>query len=308
MKIDRLLSIIVYLMNRELVSARVLAERFGVTVRTIQRDMETIELAGIPILSIQGPNGGYGIMETFKIDSRLVSVEDLYYIITSLKSVSETMGDTGPDETLEKIKGLLPAGESDFFSGRKGKLSMDFSQLGGDPRQKESFRIVKEAVDSERLLRFSYTSNKLETTTRTVEPLTIAFKWRSWYLFAWCRAKESYRTFRISRIRNPEILAARFKRKEISFEEYCACQEKSVPATELVLRFDASMRSLVEEYYREENLSEGPDGSLIARIAMPEDNWLYGFILSYGPYVTVLKPPHVKKKIRDMARQIASRY
>ena len=308
MKIDRLLSIIVYLMNRDLVSARVLAERFEVTVRTIQRDMEAIELAGIPVVSIQGPHGGYGIMESFKMDRRLVSAEDLYYIISSLRSVSDSMGDDRLEGTLEKMKGLLPAGQSDILSRRNSKLSMDFTMLGGDHRQREAFRTVKDAVDSERLLRFRYTSNKLETTRRTVEPLTIAFKWRSWYLFAWCREKEDYRTFRISRIKDPEILPARFKRKDISFEEYSLRQEQNIPSIELLLRFDACMRSLVEEFYPEKDCSEGPGGSLIVKAAMPEDNWMYGFLLSYGPHLTILDPPHVRERLREFALQIAARY
>ena len=310
MKIDRLLSIIVYLMNHELVSARVLAQRFNVTIRTIQRDMEAIELAGIPIVSIQGPNGGYGIMENFKIDSQLVSVEDLYYIITSLKSVSDTLTDKNIDNTLEKMKTLLPDHESDFLTGKSEKLCMDFTMLGGDPRHQEAFRLVKEAVDSERLLRFSYTNNKLESISRTVEPMTIAFKWRGWYLFAWCREKKDYRLFRISRIRNPEILAAHFRRRETTFEEYMQKQENQTgsQAVNLTLQFDASMRSMVEEYHSEESCSEGPGGSLIVKTSMPEDGWMYGFVLSYGPFVTILDPPHVREKLKKMASEITEKY
>lgn len=310
MKIDRLLSIIVYLLNRDLVSARVLADRFGVTIRTIQRDMEAIELAGIPVVTIQGPHGGYGIMENFKMDNRLVSVEDLYYIITSLKSVSETLYDGAMDDTLEKMQSLLPPRKSDFLADRSEKLSIDFSLLGGDPRQRESFRTVREAVDSERLLRFSYTNNKLESTRRTVEPLTIAFKWRAWYLFAWCREKEDYRTFRISRMRDPEILPSRFKRREISFEEYVEKQNRgeNIALTEMTLSFDASIRSLVEEFHDEEVCSEGPDGSLIVNVKMPEDGWMYGFLLSWGEYLTVISPEHVRAGLKQAAEKIVKKY
>lgn len=310
MKIDRLLSIIVYLINHKLVSARVLAERFEVTVRTIQRDMEAIELAGFPIVSIQGPNGGYGLMENFKLDSQLVSVEDLYYIITSLKSVAESMTDKKMDNTLEKMKTLLPSRESDFLVGRNEKLSIDFTMLGGDPRHQASFKVVKEAVDSERLLRFRYTNNKLESIERTVEPLTIAFKWRAWYLFAWCRRKEDFRTFRISRIRNPEILPSHFRRKDISFDQYIEKQNQGYEAAqfELTLQFHESMRSLVEEFHNPEDCSEGSDGSLIVKTRMPEDGWVYGFILSYGEYVTVLDPPRIRDNLKLMARKISEKY
>ena len=109
MKIDRLLSIVVYLLNRDLVCAGKLAERYGVSVRTIQRDMEAIDLAGIPVISVQGPSGGYGIMEGYKMDRRLVTVDDLFFIITALRSIGGSLDDRRIDDALEKMRGLLPA-------------------------------------------------------------------------------------------------------------------------------------------------------------------------------------------------------
>lgn len=90
MKLDRLLSIVIFLLNHELVSARTLAERFGVAVRTIQRDMDVINLAGIPIVAAQGPYGGYGIMENFKLDKRLLGADDLFNIVTALKGIASS--------------------------------------------------------------------------------------------------------------------------------------------------------------------------------------------------------------------------
>lgn len=136
MKIDRLLSIIIYLLNHDLVSARTLSERFGVTVRTIQRDMEAIDLAGIPVVSIQGPRGGYGIMDTWKMDRQMVSPDDLYYITLALSSVADSLSDEKISDTLEKMKSLIPSRGSDFFAERNEKLSIDFRMLGGDPRQR----------------------------------------------------------------------------------------------------------------------------------------------------------------------------
>ncbi len=307
MKIDRLLSIIIYLMNHELVSASVLARRFGVSVRTIQRDMETIDSSGVPIMSIQGPQGGYGIMDTYKMDNRLVSVEDLYYIITSLKSISDTLIDEHLDDTIEKMQGLIPARDSDILSEKSRKLSIDFSMLGGDPRQKDAFKIVKRAVDSERLLSFSYTNNHLEHSTRTIEPMTIAFRWRAWYLFGWCTLREDYRLFRISKIHDPEILPKRFKRKELTFEEY-ESRDQKIKLTRLVLQFHSEIRALVEDYYTPDQCIEGPEGSLIIETEMPPDGWMYGFILSYGDLVTVLEPQYVQREIQRIASSIAKRY
>lgn len=141
MKIDRLLSIIIHLLNHELTAASALADRYGVTVRTIQRDMETIQAAGIPIYAIQGPHGGYGVVESYRMDRQLMSVEDFYYIVTALTSVASSLSDERIDGTLEKVKALLPERPLDLFAERDAKLSIDFSMLGGDLRV-ESHRVV----------------------------------------------------------------------------------------------------------------------------------------------------------------------
>lgn len=310
MKIDRLLSIIIYLLNRKQVSARALAERFEVSQRTIQRDLETIELAGIPIFTVQGPRGGYGIMEQWKLDRQLMGVDDFYYIITALRGVSGSISDTGIDTTLEKVQALVPEQKLDLFSEREEKLSIDFSMLGGDQRHRRVFKIVKRAVETERLLRFSYTSNKLELSQRTVEPMTIAFRWRSWYLYGFCKSRMDYRLFRISRIKDPEILPSRFSRRPRSFNDFLASEEngrheKKVP---VVIRFAPEMGPMVEEYYREEECEHCSDGSLRVRSEAAMGGWFYSYILSFGGYAELEKPKEARQAIAELAQQISQNY
>lgn len=310
MKIDRLLSIIVYLLNRDLVSARELSELFEVSLRTIQRDMETIDRAGIPVVAVQGPAGGYGIMDSYKMDRQFVSTDDLFYIITALTSIGSSLQSRKITATIEKMKSLLPRNGAQVFSERYDKLHIDFSTLGGDSRQQEVFRLLDKAIDGNRLVGFEYTNNKLENTKRIVEPMTIVFKWRAWYLYGYCRLKEDYRLFRLSRIRSPELLSERFRRRALSFETFMdEFGERSIGSmTELTLSFQKEIRSLVEEFYEGEGVEEKKDGSLVVRTRMPEDGWLYGLILSYGPYVEVLKPERIRSAIREMAEQIYAKY
>lgn len=310
MKIDRLLSIVVFLLNRDLTSASVLAERFGVSVRTIQRDMESIDLAGIPVVSVQGPCGGYGIMEGYKLDKRLVTEDDLFYIVTALRSIGDSLEDRRIDDAAEKVRGLLPAAGTAGFRSRTERLHIDFSMLGGGPEQRAAFKTVQTAVDSDRLLRIDYTNNRLRRESRIVEPMTIVFKWRSWYLYAYCRLREDYRLFRISRIKNPEPLGERFRRRPLGFEEFSRDYdpEKTGKVTELLLRFSAEVAPLVEEFYNKEDLTRAENGALIARARMPEDGWMYGYILSYGAFVEVLEPAGVREAIKNAARSIAEIY
>lgn len=319
MKIDRLLSIIIYLLNRKLVSARELSERFEVTVRTIQRDMEAIELAGIPIYTVQGPHGGYGIMDTFRMDRALISPEDFYYILTSLRGVSESLGDVAGEKagelegTLEKMRSLVSRQpDGDVFAERREKLDIDFTMLGGDPRHRSTFREIRRAVDAERLVSFSYTGNNLEATHRIVEPMTVAFRWRSWYLFGWCRLRSDYRLFRMSRIKDVEVLDEGFRRRDMAFRDFIADQGdpgwggdpgKNI---DVILRFAPEMRPLAEEFHETVRVEE--DGCLVARMTMPDSGWMYGYILSWGSYVQVIEPESVRKAVQEAARSISDLY
>jgi predicted DNA-binding transcriptional regulator YafY len=309
-KTDRLLSIIIYLLNRDLVTARELAERFEVSVRTIQRDMETINLAGIPIITIQGPSGGYGIMDNFKLDRQYVSTDDLFFIITALHSIEASLPSGNISGTIEKMKNLLPDRTAPSFDERKEKLSIDFSAFGGSQQQRETFGILDRAIEHDTLVRFTYRNNRMEETERTVEPMTLAFKWRSWYLYGYCRLREDYRIFRLGRIRDVTVLDRRFKRREKSFDQFSeeTAQWKSSNWIDFTLKFDPFIRPIVEEFYPEEDREEQPDGSLIVHTSMPEDGWVYGLILSYGKYVEVLAPMRLREVVRDAAFDIAALY
>lgn len=310
MKIDRLLSIIIYLLNHELVQAADLAERMGVTARTIQRDMETIEQAGIPLYTVQGPRGGYGIVNSFKMDRQLMSLDDFYYIITALEGVGASLSDEKLEGTLAKMRTLLPGRELAFLTEKNEKLSLDFSALGGDIRQRQTFRIIREAVESERLLKFSYANNKLIVSERTIEPMTIAFRWRSWYLFGFCLLKQDYRLFRVSRIKEAEIVNRRFRRREQDFDTFLEKNppKGTRPLLPLLLRFAPEMSPLVEEHFAEDKSKRETDGSLTVRTEMPDEGWLYGYILSFGTMVEVLEPPELRRKIKAMAGEIAEKY
>ena len=133
-------------------------------------------------------------------------------------------------------------------------------------------------------------------TDRTVEPMTLAFKWRFWYLYGHCRLREDYRIFRLGRIQDVSLLDRRFKRRKKSFDQFSeeTAQWQSAAWIDFILKFDPFIRPIIEEFYPEENREEQPDGSLVIRTSMPEDGWVYGLILSYGKYAEVLAPKRLR--------------
>lgn len=115
MKTERLLSIVIYLLNNDTVSAAKLAERFEVSKRTILRDIEQISMAGIPIKSLPGANGGYSIMEGYKINGQLINSEDQASIMTALEGLQTAYNSRRYNEALEKISSILPKQQKQYI-------------------------------------------------------------------------------------------------------------------------------------------------------------------------------------------------
>lgn len=310
MRLDRLLSIIIYLLNRDLVRARELADRFGVTVRTIQRDMVSLQEAGIPIVTIQGPSGGYGIMSTWKLDSQLITIDNLFYMLTALGSIKDALPDRGLEETFEKVQTLMPADSRREYDKRRQKLYVDFRMLAGMKGNNRVFDIINRAVEQSRLLKIDYVDTKLERSARTVEPMTLVFRWRSWYLYAYCLLRKDYRLFRISRIENPVLLNRIFERREQSVEDYLEVLDRSGPfnGIDMVLKFDKRLASVVKDMFFDGTSEMCDDGGYLVHTTMPEDGWLNGFLLSFGTFVEVLEPARLRRIIGSEGWKIADLY
>ncbi len=310
MKIDRLFSELVYLVNRDVASAKDMAERFEVSVRTVQRDMDTLSLAGIPVLSLRGAKGGYGIMKGYKLDRQLVDSGDIFFILTSLEGISSTLNNREMKSTIEKMKSLVTGYRENELSIRKEKFQIDFSAFNTGKNSPEIFNLLQDAIDKNTMIEFGYSSGKFEKTRRRVEPMTLLFKWFSWYLYGYCHLRNDFRLFRLSRMDNTVLLDKTFKRKEKSFEQYDreAYSKSGKPQTEIVLKFHPKAKAHVEDYLKDGEIEYDSDNSLIVKLSMPEDDWLYGMVLSFGELVEVLEPPHVRKIILEKSINIAEKY
>ncbi len=310
MKIDRLFSELVYLMNREVVSAREMAEHFEVSVRTVQRDMDTLGLAGIPILSLRGAQGGYGIMKEYKLDRQLINTHDLFFILTSLESISSALSNKDMGTTLEKMKTLVRDYQQGEINSQKERLHIDFSAFSIGKHSRELFSTLQKGIETSRLIEFVYTNNRFEQTLRTVEPMTVLFRWFSWYLYGFCRLRKDYRIFRLSRMRDVRLLEKRYERRNRGVEQFFKETDREADrhSLDITLKFHPSSRTYIEDYMKDGSMETDSNGDIILRLRMPENEWLYGMILSYGEMVEVLEPARLRDIIYKKSLQIAKKY
>ncbi len=308
MKVKRLIGIVFYLLSKKIVSSRELAEHFDVSVRTILRDMDYLSESGIPIVSEMGKDGGFGIMDTYKLDARLVDNEDLFYIMASLESISSTYHDERLENTIIKLKGLL-SDDSSHIKDKKEKLRFDFSSLRVKDDDNSKMTLLNEAIENSKVIKFNYINFKGSKTCREVEPHMIMFKWYSWYLYSYCSLREEFRVFRISRISDMEILDKPFRRKEFDVSELDKDYRTKTSdiSTHVILRFKNELRYMVDDYFKEWQKEYKEDGVYVHFI-VPIDNWFFGMVLSYGDAVEILEPSYLREEIFKRIEQIKNIY
>lgn len=306
MKIDRLLGIVIYLLNRDIVNANTLAEKFEVSTRTIQRDIETLNLAGIPITSIQGTNGGYGIVDGFKLEKQITNAEDYLFIITALTGMCSAYNNKKLESTLEKLLSVSKHGKD-----VSAKIRLDFSVSREGSYIDEYLKLMEKAMDEERIIKFEYMNAYGEKKLRLVEPVVVTYKWYGWYLLAYCSEKKDYRLFKIVRMRNLKIVDKSFSMKHEDADKLLAQQEVSDKRKYIDLKIlcKENIRISVEEYFPNGTITELDDGNLILQFSVPENElgWK-GILLSYGNNIKILEPDELKEEFVTRAKEIISQY
>lgn len=309
MKLDRLISIVVLLLRKDRVQARELAELFGVSVRTILRDVDAINLAGIPIVTYQGMNGGIGIAEGYRLDRSVLSSDDLASLISLLRGVPGVLSGEKSTVLINKLQSVLTNSQLQDLSSKANQLVLDPTPWGGHRRLKESITLIRGAIETRDMLEFEYYDFNIKTTTRQVEPYSLILKGQHWYLYAWCALRADFRMFKVLRIRGLERLNRHFVPRDAHLEENpwereWQSNEKMIHVT---LLFERGMEKIVFEWFDQEGV-ETEDGKVLMRLNLPENNWLNGFILSFGNMVEVLEPHSLRDVIASITREIYLKY
>ena len=308
MKIDRMLTIIVMLLNRSRISAKELAEKFGISVRTVYRDIEAINMAGIPIVSYPGNNGGFGIIENYKLDHQLLTLNNLCSMLSALKGVNSSLEDVELESSIEKLRNLIPHDKTHHLDLRMEQIIIGMQPWAYNSRQKQLVKLIQNAITQTQLITISYRSYANETSIRQIEPMSLVFKSYTWYLFAYCYLKEDFRVFRISRIIDLQIEDVIFTRKEKSYHEIEEASKKQVSLTNITLKFASKVRARVEDVFDRENIEILNTGELIVSGQFPEKEWCFALIFSFGEYVEVLGPETVRREVASRIRSMNEKY
>ena len=300
MKIDRLIGILSVLLQKETVTAPDLADQFEVSRRTINRDIEDLCKAGIPIVTRQGANGGISIMENYKLERTLLTNDEMQDILAGLRSLDSVNGTNRYGQLMEK----LSAGASDFMTGNQSVL-IDLSSW-----YKESLaskiELIRKGIDDSRKCEFLYYAPKGES-ERRIEPYYLIFRWSSWYVWGWCEAKKDFRLFKLNRMDKLHLSQEVYEKRQVPLPDLN--NEKIFPGGIRVKAiFEAGCKWRLVEEFGTECFEEQEDGKLLFQADYTNKEELLTWLLTFREKVELLEPENLREEMRRTLRMTLEKY
>ena len=299
MKIDRLIGILSVLLQRDMVSAPYLAEKFEVSRRTIHRDVEALCMAGIPIATRQGANGGISIMEDYKIDRTLLTNSDMQDILAGLRSLDSVSGTNRYQCLMEKFA------KNEYEKIADSHIVVDLS--GWDKSfVSEKIELLKQAIEKHLKVTFQY-SSPIGESEREVEPYQIMFQWSNWYLWAFCVIRQDYRMFKLTRMTELKCTDETFAKREnagyIRQDYWDASGD-----VKAVIKFDKSSRWKVIDDFGTERLHYDDNGDLwLSYVWVSKESFFY-HMLSFGDKDEIVEPAEFRNEFCDFVKKILIKY
>ncbi len=295
MKIDRLIGIITLLLQKEKITAPQLAERFEVSRRTINRDIQDICKAGIPIVTTQGVNGGISIMDSYKIDKTLFSSEELQAIFTGLSSLDSVTQSRKYKNLMEKFSSSL----------LKNNILIDLSSHYKDALAPK-IEILQLSIENITRVSFIYYNQNGEKLV-IIDPYLIIFQWSSWYVLGFDNASNQFKLYKLNRIYDMKPIDQNFELQDIP-EEALDFQKYFTDEIQAVILFDKSEKYHLIEQYGLNSFTETPSGKLRFSFSFTNESYLLSWLLGFGERAELIEPKELRQIIKMQLNNMLEKY
>jgi predicted DNA-binding transcriptional regulator YafY len=310
----RLITLIMLLQRQPEQKAADLAEKLGVSVRTLHRYFGMLDEMGIPIYAERGPYGGFSLVRGYKLPPLVFTPEEAVALYLGTSLVSEMWGRLYQESAggaLAKLENVLPDEQRNEIAWARrslvatGMQRADLSALG------PSLEKLRRATRERRQVDMHYQSTTGDKATeRQVDPYALVYRGGWWYLVGYCHLRNAPRTFRVDRIQSLETLSQSFQvPDDFDIHAYLERELADQPLVHAKLRFKPEGAYIaLSERSIWEALEENPDGSVNVSLSAPDLPWLASITLSFAALVTVLEPPELREMVRDWAEAIVEQY
>lgn len=300
MKIDRQLGILSILLQKKSVTAPYLSELFEVSSRTINRDIEDLCKAGIPIVTRQGKGGGISIIDGYKIDKTMLTHGEMQDILAGLRSLDSVNGTNRYGQLMEK----LSIGSSNFLVGNQSVL-IDLSSWYKDSLSPK-IEMIRMAIEQHRELEFYYYAPSGES-QRIIEPYYLIFRWSSWYVWGWCKSRDDYRLFKLNRMDKVHLSENFFSERTAPLPDLK--DEKIFPGgMKVKALFEADCKWRLVEEFGPDCYKEQKDGRLLFQADYTNKENLLTWLLTFRDKAELLEPKEIREELRQSILQMTKKY
>ena len=303
MKYQVIIGILMLLLSRKRLTAKEIADRYGICTRSVYRYIDELNVCGVPIDISRGRYGGIHIADTFRLPTGYFTREEYSSTVNALQAMASQVTDESIISALEKLQRQRKSEKRELTVC--GNILVDGGSWGDSRKFSEKMRVCESAVNECKSLTVDYISREGEHSKRIIDPHLLIFKQNVWYVYAFCHTKQTFRTFKIGRIKSASFTGNTFARREFTRDEIDSDFYYSAEnLTDVTLEIEKNSLADVEEWLGIDNIE--PRGqTFIAEATLPDDGGLVNKILGFGGAVKVIDPPELKEKVTAAAKKIA---
>ena len=301
MKIDRLIGILSVLLQSRQTTAPELAELFEVSRRTINRDIDTLCQAGIPIMTVQGSGGGISIMDGYRMDRTILTSKDMRMILAGLRSLDSVSGSSYYSQLMEKLQ----LGSSELISGKDSVL-IDLSSWHKSTLAPK-IEIIQSSIENRHLLGFRYYSPSSDG-KRKIEPYYLIFRWSSWYVWGYCLSRKDYRLFKLDRMLEVMETEKEFVCREVEMPDLS--DEKIFKGKPLKIKilFSKDVKWRLIEEFGIDSFTETDEGKLLFTSEFSDEENLISWLMTFEDKAEILEPKKIRNRIGKLLKKMSEMY
>jgi len=297
-----LLSIITILLKNDLVNAKYLAEKHEVSVKTIQRDIETLNMAGIPVYSEKGMKGGYGILDSYKLETNLLSTSEVSILNSMLDGIKSIYSNKSLELLWEKLESAMDT----VPNSERAEMKVDLSPWNQDEKVSEKINIISEAIRQKLILRLEYYNLHGQCSNREIEPYELVLRHGRWYLNAFCLQAEDKRVFKVNRISEIGVTDQHFTERD--YEDYRNNEYRMQDNEKKILVFDKAAYPRIVDIFNADEIEEVTEENIRVTTFLKANSLLISAILSFGDQVKVIEPESLKNEVSNMIKKMNNIY
>ncbi len=303
MKYRIMVGMLFMLLSKRKVSAGYIASRYEISIRSVYRYVDEMIIAGIPINIIRGRYGGITIADTFRLPAGFFSKDEHAAAVRALTAMMSQVSDEALESALEKLQSNIRSENRDISIS--GSIIVDGGTWGDTKRFSDKMDICEKAVNESLSIYIEYISREGEHSQRVIDPHVLVYKQNVWYVYAFCHTKQSFRTFKIGRIKSARFTGEKFLKQKITRDMIpLNFSYRTEDLIQVSLEIEKESLADVEEWIGVDNIEPYKD-KFIADISLPDDNTLVGRILSFGGGIRVLSPADLKERVKMTAARIS---